>query len=324
MKSTNATKDDSLQKGLVNYLNEHRLRMGLQGDLVHVEARLVDVEAMLVEERRLREAAEEKIKEHSAQIDAIKLECKHSTESNLKLPSDQYENKVQSKLDMSKNQVGIPSHIPLCSISPESNNDDEPSVCDRTMMIDTLRRIQRAPQFIISSNPELADHLLKGATRMFKRGQIKVCLNDPASGHRMDTVAIALLNSWVRSGNIHVVDSDDLLSAVEDMSKIMTLRTSLALSGLIAIALTGSKDLPPPLIADVVAGHNQLVDFDRSSGSTSIDDDKLFAKKLIGEALENRSALWVEGKDGEVALFEIIKRRICTLILSRMMTYQSW
>jgi hypothetical protein len=76
-----------------------------------------------------------------------------------------------------------------------------------------------------------------------------------------------------------------------------------------AIALTGSKDSPPPLIADVVAGHNQLVDFDSSSGSTSIDDDKLFAKNLINEALEKRSALWVEGKDGEVALFEIIKEK---------------
>jgi hypothetical protein len=82
-----------------------------------------------------------------------------------------------------------------------------------------------------------------------------------------------------------------------------------ALCGLIAIALTGNKDLQPPIIADVVAGHNQLVDFDRSLGSTSIDDDKLFARKLIGEALEKRSALWVEGKGGEVALFELIREK---------------
>ena len=161
LKSKIATKEDNLQKGLEKFLHQRRLRMGLQGDLV-------DVEAMLVEERRLREAAEEKIKEHAAQIDAIKLECKHSTESKLKLLSDQYENKVQSMLDVSKNQVGIPSHIPLCSSSPESNNDDEPSVCDRTMMIDTLRRIQLAAQATIPSNPELADHLLKDATGMFK------------------------------------------------------------------------------------------------------------------------------------------------------------
>ena len=78
-------------------------------------------------------------------------------------------------------------------------------------------------QATIPSNPELADHLLKGATRMFKRGQIKVCLDDPASGHRMSTVAIALLDSWVRSGNIHVVDSDDKLLPVKNMSKISTL-----------------------------------------------------------------------------------------------------
>jgi hypothetical protein len=126
LKSTMATKDDNLQKGLAELMDQCRLRIGLQGDLVNVEARLI-------EERRLREAAEEKIKEHSAQIDAIKLECKHSAESKLKLLSDQYENKVQSKLDVSKNQVSIPSHIPLSS-SPESFNDVEPSVCDRTII----------------------------------------------------------------------------------------------------------------------------------------------------------------------------------------------
>jgi hypothetical protein len=114
-------------------MDERRQRNGLQADLVNVEARLVDVEAMLVEERRLREAAEEKIKEHAAQIDAIRLECKHSTESKLKLLSDQYENKVQSKLD-------IPTHIPSYSSSPESFNDVEPSVCDR--MIGVTRSLR--------------------------------------------------------------------------------------------------------------------------------------------------------------------------------------
>jgi hypothetical protein len=285
LKSIIATQGDNAQKVLAHFMDERRrLRMDF-------EAKLVDVEAMLVEERRLREAAEEKIKELAAQIEAIKLECKY---------------KVQSKLDVSKNQVGIPTRIPSHSSSPESFNDVEPSVCDRTMMIHTLRCIQNAAQRIIRSNPKLADSLQKDAKGMFKRGQIKVCLNDPASGHRMDTVAIALLNSWVRSENIHVVDSDDLLSAAENMSKIMTL---LALCGLMAIVLTGKNDLSPQIIADVVAGHNQLVDFDRSSGSTSIDDDKLFARNLIGEALEKRSAFWVEGKDGEVVLFELIEEK---------------
>jgi hypothetical protein len=73
--------------------------------------------------------------------------------------------------------------------------------------------------------------------------------------------------------------------------------------------MTGSKDSPPPIIADLVPRHNQIVELNRSSGSTSIDDNKVFAKKLLGEVLANQRAALMEGKDGDVALLEIINEK---------------
>jgi hypothetical protein len=70
--------------------------------------------------------------------------------------------------------------------------------------------------------------------------------------------------------------------------------------------MTESNNSPPPIITDLVPGHNQIVEFefDRLSGSSSVDFNKVFAEKLHGEALANRRAIWVEGKDGEDALFD--------------------
>ena len=77
---------------------------------------------------------------------------------------------------------------------------------------------------ILPSYSKLADTLLEDANGMFERGQIKICLDDPVSGHWMTTDNSALVSSWPRSGNDHVVKSADLLSPVENMSKISTLR----------------------------------------------------------------------------------------------------
>ena len=85
--------------------------------------------------------------------------------------------------------------------------------------------------------------------------------------------------------------------------------TTYAFFCLLSIAMTGSKDSPPPIIADLVPRHNQIVELNRSSGSTSIDDNKVFAKKLLGEVLANQRAALMEGKDGDVALLEIINEK---------------
>jgi hypothetical protein len=73
--------------------------------------------------------------------------------------------------------------------------------------------------------------------------------------------------------------------------------------------MTSTKDSLSPIIADLVPGHNQIFKFDGSSRSTSIDVNKVFAGKLIGEALAKQRAFWVEGKDGKVALSEIINEK---------------
>jgi hypothetical protein len=62
---------------------------------------------------------------------------------------------------------------------------------------------------------------------------------------------------------------------------------TLALSGILSVAMTESNNSPQPIIADLVPGHKQIVEFDNSSGRSLIDFDKVFAKTLVGNALAN-------------------------------------
>jgi hypothetical protein len=131
----------------------------------------------------------------------------------------------------------------------------------------------------------------------------------------------SLLNTWPRAENENVVDDSNKLRAVEKMTKDDVLRAglrmygdkkrvcqSLAVTGLLSVALTTSSDSVPPFIADVVAGHNQTEDFNEKSGSTKIDEEMLFAMPILGEAL-SRSALWIEGHDSRMALLAFIEKK---------------
>ena len=53
-----------------------------------------------------------------------------------------------------------------------------------------------------------------------------------------------------------------------------------AFLGLLVVALTADAKSAPPLIADLVPGHNQTKEFDKKLGSTGIDAGKEFAKPL--------------------------------------------
>jgi hypothetical protein len=174
-------------------------------------------------------------------------------------------------------------------------------------------------QRLISANPDLAEEISGTARRLFEEGQIKVCLDDPGCGYRMTTVDSTLFSSWPRSENINVRTTPGELSAVKNMSKESILRaglrkhedgirvcTTLALFGSIAIALSDNPESAPPIIADLVPGHKQTVEFDQNSGSTSIDKEKSFAKPIIKEALVNRRSVWIEGNDGMMAPFDVI------------------
>jgi hypothetical protein len=135
----------------------------------------------------------------------------------------------------------------------------------------------------------------------------------------MTTVNCVLFSSWPGSENINVITTPGELSAVKNISKESILRAglrkhedgirlcaTLALFGSIAIALSDNPESAPPIRADLVPGHKQTIEFDKNSGSTSIDKEKSFAKPIIKEALVNRRAVWIEGNDRMMALFNVI------------------
>jgi hypothetical protein len=61
------------------------------------------------------------------------------------------------------------------------------------------------------------------------------------------------------------------------------------------------------LIADLVPGHNQTIEFDKMSGSTCIDEGQEFAKPLISESLRLRRAVFIEGEAGKNVVLDVIK-----------------
>jgi hypothetical protein len=75
----------------------------------------------------------------------------------------------------------------------------------------------------------------------------------------------------------------------------------------LSVALTADAKSPPPLIADLVPGHNQAKEFDKKSGSTGIDAGKEFAKPLVSEALRMRQSIFIEGEAGKNVVLDDIK-----------------
>ena len=105
-----------------------------------------------------------------------------------------------------------------------------------------------------------------------------------------------------------------------DMSKIQMLRAGLwtegeitrdclttAFLGLLVVALTTDAKSAPPLIVDLVPGHNQTKEFDKKLGSTGIDAGKEFVKPLVREALRNRRAMFIKGDDGKNVVLDVIR-----------------
>ena len=176
------------------------------------------------------------------------------------------------------------------------------------------------PCKIIPANPELANKLIDIARKLIKNKTIKVVLDDSGYGCRLPTNDLALFSSWPRANNDHVVTTSNEVTPVANISKNQILRAGLrtegertsvcltyAFLGLMSIALTVDSKSAPPLIADLVPGHNQTVEFNKTSGSTQIDSGKEFAKPLIRDALRNRRTIFIEGEDGKKALLDVIR-----------------
>ena len=143
----------------------------------------------------------------------------------------------------------------------------------------------------IPANPELANQLVVIAKKLFKTNTIKVVLDDAGYSHRLPTNDSALFSSWPRADNDHVVTSSDEVRPVVNMTKDQILRAGLrtegtrtrvcvtyAFLGVLTVALTADAKSAPPLIADLVPGHNQTKEFDKKLDSTRIDTGKEFAK----------------------------------------------
>jgi hypothetical protein len=76
---------------------------------------------------------------------------------------------------------------------------------------------------------------------------------------------------------------------------------------LLSLALTYDAKSAPPLIADLVSGHNQTKEFDKKSGSTGIDAGKELAKPLVREALRMRRAIFIKGEAGKKIVLDVIR-----------------
>ncbi len=130
----------------------------------------------------------------------------------------------------------------------------------------------------------------------------------------------AVFSTWPRANNDHVVASSDGVRPVANISKNQILRAGLrtegertrfcmtyAFLGELSVAMTADAKSAPPLIADLVRGHNQTKEFDKKSGSTGIDAGKEFAKLLVSEALRMRRAIFIKGEAGKKVALDVIR-----------------
>jgi hypothetical protein len=60
-----------------------------------------------------------------------------------------------------------------------------------------------------------------------------------------------------------------------------------AFLGVLSVAMTADAESAPPMVSDLVPGHNQTKEFE-NLGSTLINEGMEFAKPLISESLRNR------------------------------------
>ncbi len=114
----------------------------------------------------------------------------------------------------------------------------------------------------------------------FKDGDVTLSLKYPCANLRMTTKGIAVLNTWVCSGNQHVTFDPNDMGPIANSARSQVLAASfreygegktrvsisLACNGLMAMVfLNIGKPLPPPLILNLVPSHTQI-ELDKSLG----------------------------------------------------------
>ena len=143
----------------------------------------------------------------------------------------------------------------------------------------------------IPANPELANKLGQKPSKLFSMMQAT------AAGYQSDEVR-----------PVANMSKDQILRAgLRTEGERTRLCMTYAFMGVLSVALTADAKSAPPLIADLVPGHNQTKEFDKKSGSTGIDAGKEFAKPLVSEALRMRQAIFIEGGAGKKVLLDVIR-----------------
>ena len=71
---------------------------------------------------------------------------------------------------------------------------------------------------VVLPNTALADKLISVIKRKFKDGAVTLSLKDPCANLRMTTNGIAILNTWVRSGNQHVTFDPNNMGSIANLA----------------------------------------------------------------------------------------------------------
>ncbi len=165
-----------------------------------------------MEERHLRVAVEHDhcnrlesiLKGHSTEIDVVKQEGMKFAVAKITALSKVYsrnidivnkqleyitskfsvfENKIKAKLLSRFGPKFIAFSESNSTISSDTSCCTKSDECDR-MVVECVDQIMKNRN-TVSSNSDLADLILNDAKEMLTSGEVKVCLKDPASGHRM-------------------------------------------------------------------------------------------------------------------------------------------
>ncbi len=155
---------------------------------------------------------------------------------------------------------------------------------------------------------------------LLKKEKIKVVLSDAAYSSRIPTDHRALFSPWPRANNDVVIFSSDEVQSLANMTNNQIIRACLRTDeskmrvcmtydflGVLSVAMTADAKSAPPMVADLVPGHNQTKEFDKNLGSTLINEWMELAKPLISESLRNRQAIFIDGDAGKKALPDVIQ-----------------
>ena len=154
-------------------------------------------------------------------------------------------------------------------------------------------------------NPDLADKLVTVIKRNFKDGAVTISLKDPCANLWIVTNGVAIVNTWVRSGNQHVTSDPNDMGPIVNLARSQVLAAgfrkngegkarvcrSLAYTGIMAMKFSNVEmPSPPPLILDLVPT--------QKSGSARINASNTDVAELILEhVLATCNVALIEGCD---------------------------